>query len=74
MTSGEGIWNRTPARWEAQFRSGFLGSNWWTVNMNNHTDNGRYDRREDAEREAARMNYSRGSYSPPRVWGLDGVE
>lgn len=69
-----GVWNQTPARWEAQFRPGFLGAGWWTVNMNGHTDTGRYEKQADAQREAARMNYVNGSYSRPRIWGLDGVE
>lgn len=67
------LWARTPARWQAQFRAGFLSGGWWTVNMNGHTDTGQYNRQADAEREAARLNYVNGSYHHPGLFGMNGV-
>ncbi len=67
-------WGLTPAHWGVQWFPNLLtGGGRWDVVMNNAMHHASYPTMEAAQAEAARMNYTRGSYSRPIMFGLDGV-
>lgn len=62
-------WGAAPY-WTVKYRAGFLGGQWYAVNLNGHTDVARFDDRAKAELDAARRNYEAGSYPLPSQFGL----
>lgn len=75
MRKHDAGWSETPAWYSVQWFPNLLTEGGrWDVMMNNAMHHASFPTMEAAQHEAARMNYQRGAYNRPLMFGMDGVE